>query len=113
MIRPLHDYVFAKRLDSSSDRTAGGLFIPEGAKEKPSEAEIFAVGPGLRFNCPLDDDGDGDCPTHKARNGGCRLPMSVKVGDHVLFGKWSGSEIKIEGETYLIMREAEILGIIK
>lgn len=94
MIRPLHDYVFAKRLGSSSDRTAGGLFIPEGAKEKPQEAEIFAVGPGARNET------------------GKRTPMLVKVGDHVLFGKWSGSEIAIEGETYLIMREPEILGII-
>lgn len=94
MIRPLHDYVFAKRIETSRDRTAGGLFIPEGAKEKPQEAEIFAVGPGLKTPA------------------GEVMPMSVKVGDRVLFGKWSGSEIKIEGETYLIMREAEILGVL-
>lgn len=94
MIRPLHDYVFAKRLYSSSDRTAGGLYIPEGAKEKPQEAEIFAVGPGVR------------------NAAGKRTPMLVKVGDHVLFGKWSGSEIKIEGKTYLIIRETEILGVL-
>ena len=93
-ITPLHDRVIIKRLDESADKTAGGLFIPDSAKEKPQEGEVIAAGAG------------------KYKEDGNRQPLDVKKGDRVLFGKYSGSEIKLDGEEFLIMREDEILGII-
>ena len=90
---PLHDRVVVRRLEGE-EKTAGGLIIPDAAKEKPSEGEIIAAGAGLR-----DDDGD-------------RIALDVKAGDKILFGKWSGTEIKIDGEDLLIMKESDILGII-
>jgi chaperonin GroES len=94
-IKPLHDRVIIKRLDESADKTAGGLFIPDSAKEKPQEGEVIAVGAG------------------KVREDGTRQTLDVKEGDRVLFGKYSGSEIKLDGEEFLIMREDEILGVIQ
>ncbi len=91
--RPLHDRVLVRRIDSE-EKTAGGIIIPDTAKEKPSEGEIISVGEGLR-----DDDGK-------------RIPLDVKAGDRVLFGKWSGTEVKIGGEDLLIMKESDIMGII-
>lgn len=93
-IKPLHDRVIIKRLDESADKTAGGLFIPDSAKEKPQEGEVIAAGAG------------------KYKEDGSRQPLDVKEGDRVLFGKYSGSEIKLDGDEFLIMREDEILGII-
>lgn len=93
-ITPLHDRVIIKRLDESAEKTAGGLFIPDSAKEKPQEGEVIAAGSG------------------KFREDGSRQALDVKAGDRVLFGKYSGSEIKLDGEEFLIMREDEILGII-
>ena len=93
-IKPLHDRVIVRRLDETSNQTAGGLFIPDSAKEKPQEGEVIAAGDG------------------KYKENGERQPLDVKAGDRVLFGKYSGSEIKIAGEELLIMREDEILGII-
>jgi len=93
-IKPLHDRVIVRRLDETSNQTAGGLFIPDSAKEKPQEGEVIAAGDG------------------KYKENGERQPLDVKAGDRVLFGKYSGSEIKIDGEELLIMREDEILGII-
>ena len=93
-IRPLHDRVVIKRLEETT-KTAGGIIIPDTAKEKPSEGIVEAVGNGIHTE-------DGKV-----------LPMSVKVGDKVLFGKWSGTEAKIEGVTYLILKESEILGVIE
>ena len=90
---PLHDRVVVRRLEGE-EKTAGGLIIPDAAKEKPSEGEIISAGAGLR-----DDDGD-------------RIALDVKAGDKILFGKWSGTEIKIDGEDLLIMKESDILGII-
>jgi chaperonin GroES len=90
---PLHDRVLVRRVESE-EKTAGGLIIPDSAKEKPSEGEIVAVGAGAR-----DDDGD-------------RIAMDVKAGDRILFGKWSGTEITVDGEELLIMKESDILGII-
>ena len=90
--RPLHDRVLVRRVEAEA-KTAGGIIIPDSAQEKPSEGEIIAVGEGAR-----DDDGD-------------RIPLDVKVGDRVLFGKWSGTEVKINGEDLLIMKESDILGI--
>ncbi len=90
---PLHDRVLVRRIESD-EKTAGGLFIPESAKEKPAEGIIVAAGAGLR-----DDDGD-------------RIAMDVKEGDKILFGKWSGTEITLEGEELLIMKESDIMGII-
>ncbi|MEO0385927.1 MAG: co-chaperone GroES [Pseudomonadota bacterium] len=90
---PLHDRVLVRRLEGE-EKTAGGLIIPDTAKEKPAEGEIIAVGAGAR-----DEDGD-------------RISMDVKVGDRILFGKWSGTEIKIDGEDLLIMKESDILGIL-
>ncbi|WP_112321230.1 co-chaperone GroES [Oceanibium sediminis] len=89
---PLHDRVLVRRIEGE-EKTAGGLIIPDTAKEKPAEGEIIAVGAGAR-----DEDGD-------------RISMDVKVGDRILFGKWSGTEIKIDGEDLLIMKESDILGI--
>jgi chaperonin GroES len=94
-IKPLHDRVIVRRIDDSSNQTAGGLFIPDSAKEKPQEGEVIAAGAG------------------KYKEDGTRQPLDVKEGDRVLFGKYSGSEIKIDGEELLIMREDEILGIIE
>jgi chaperonin GroES len=93
-IKPLHDRVIVRRIDDASNQTAGGLFIPDSAKEKPQEGEIIAAGDG------------------KYKENGERQPLDVKAGDRVLFGKYSGSEIKIDGEELLIMREDEILGIV-
>ncbi len=93
--RPLHDRVVIRRLDSE-EKTAGGIIIPDAAKEKPSEGEVVAVGPG-----GYNEDGDE------------RIALDVKAGDKVLFGKWSGTEIKIDGEDLLIMKESDIMGIIE
>ena len=90
---PLHDRVLVRRVESD-EKTKGGLIIPDSAKEKPAEGEIVAVGAGAK-----DDDGD-------------RIPMDVKAGDRILFGKWSGTEVTIDGEELLIMKESDILGII-
>ncbi len=90
---PLHDRVLVRRVESE-EKTAGGLIIPDSAKEKPAEGVIVAVGAGAR-----DDDGD-------------RIAMDVKEGDKVLFGKWSGTEITLDGEELLIMKESDIMGII-
>jgi chaperonin GroES len=94
-IKPLHDRVIVRRIDDASDKTAGGLFIPDTAKEKPQEGEVIAVGEG------------------KYKEDGTRQTLDVKTGDRVLFGKYSGSEIKIDNEELLMMREDEILGIIE
>ncbi len=90
--RPLHDRVLVQPLDGE-EKTAGGIIIPDTAKEKPSEGKIIAVGPGAKTE-------DGKI-----------LPMEVKVGDLVLFGKWSGTEVKIDGIEYSIMKESDIMGI--
>ncbi len=92
--RPLHDRVVVRRVDSE-EKTAGGIIIPDTAKEKPQEGEVLAVGPGAR-----DEDGE-------------LIPMDVKAGDRVLFGKWSGTEVKIDGEDLLIMKESDIMGVIE
>jgi chaperonin GroES len=94
-IKPLHDRVIIRRIEDSTDKTAGGLFIPDTAKEKPQEGEVIAAGAG------------------KYKEDGTRQALDVKAGDRVLFGKYSGSEIKLDGEELLIMREDEILGIIE
>ena len=91
--RPLHDRVVVRRIDAE-EKTAGGIIIPDTVKEKPSEGEVVAVGPGA-----YGDDGE-------------IRPLSVKAGDRVLFGKWSGTEVKIEGEELLIMKESDIMGVI-
>ena len=90
--KPLHDRVLVRRVESD-DKTAGGLIIPDSAKEKPQEGEVVAVGAGAR-----DDDGD-------------RIKMDVSEGDKILFGKWSGTEITVDGEELLIMKEGDILGV--
>ena len=92
--RPLHDRVVVRRLNSE-EKTKGGIIIPDSAKEKPQEGEVVAVGKGKR----LED--------------GTVVPLDVKVGDKILFGKYSGSDIKIDGEEYMIMREDEVLGIVE
>jgi chaperonin GroES len=92
--RPLHDRVVVKRIEEDS-KTAGGIIIPDTAKEKPQRGEIVAVGPGAR-----DEQGKVQ-------------PLDVKAGDQVLFGKWSGTEVKIDGEELLIMKESDILGIVE
>ena len=91
--RPLHDRVAVRRIEAE-EKTAGGIIIPDTAKEKPQEGEVVAVGPGARDET------------------GKLVELSVKAGDRVLFGKWSGSEVKIDGEELLIMKESDILGII-
>ena len=91
--KPLHDRVLVRRVEQE-EKTKGGIIIPDTAKEKPQEGEIVAVGPGAR-----NDDG-------------ALVPLDVKAGDRVLFGKWSGTEVKIDGEDLLIMKESDILGII-
>ena len=93
-ITPLHDRVIIRRIEDNVNQTAGGLFIPDSAKEKPQEGEVIAAGSG------------------KYKEDGTRQTLDVKAGDRVLFGKYSGSEIKLDGEEFLIMREDEILGII-
>jgi chaperonin GroES len=93
-IRPLHDRVIVKRIEEG-EQVRGGIIIPDSAKEKPQEGEVVAVGTG------------------KYKDDGTRQPLDVKQGDRVLFGKYSGSEIKIDGEELLIMREDEILGILE
>jgi chaperonin GroES len=92
--RPLHDRVLVRRIEAE-EKTAGGIIIPDTAKEKPQEGEVVAVGPGAR-----DDSGK-------------IVELSVKPGDRILFGKWSGSEVKIEGEELLIMKESDILGVVE
>lgn len=91
--RPLHDRVVVRRTDSE-EKTKGGIIIPDTAKEKPSEGEVIAVGPGAR-----DDAGKV-------------VALDVKAGDRVLFGKWSGTEVKLNGEDVLIMKESDIMGIV-
>jgi chaperonin GroES len=91
--RPLHDRVVVRRIDAE-EKTKGGIIIPDTAKEKPQEGEIIAVGPGGR-----DENGK-------------LIPIDLKSGDRVLFGKWSGTEVKIEGEDLLIMKESDIMGVI-
>ena len=93
-IRPLHDRIVVKRIDEEVEKTAGGLFIPDSAKEKPQQGEVVAVGNGKKT-----DDGKV-------------IACDVKPGDRILFGKYSGSDIKLDGNEYLIMREDEILGVI-
>ena len=92
--KPLHDRVLVRRVESDT-KTRGGIIIPDTAKEKPQEGEVLAVGPGAR-----DDSGK-------------LVALDVKPGDRVLFGKWSGTEVKIDGEDLLIMKESDILGIIE
>jgi chaperonin GroES len=92
--RPLHDRVVVRRIESD-DRTAGGIIIPDTAKEKPQEGEVIAVGPGAR-----DESGK-------------LIPLDLKAGDRILFGKWSGTEVKIDGQDYLIMKESDVMGIIE
>jgi len=92
-LRPLYDRVLVRRVESETT-TKGGLIIPETAKEKPQEAEVVAVGPGARDEA------------------GKLVPLDVKAGDRVLFGKWSGTEVKIDGKDLLIMKESDIMGII-
>jgi chaperonin GroES len=92
--RPLHDRVVVTRIDADN-KTAGGIIIPDTAKEKPTEGEVIAVGPGGR-----DESGK-------------LIPIDLKKGDRVLFGKWSGTEVKIEGVEYLIMKESDIMGVIE
>ena len=94
-LTPLEDRVIVKPLTEDTQTTAGGIIIPDTAKEKPQEGEIVAVGPGA-----LDDSGK-------------RVPPEVKAGDFVLFGKWSGTEVKIDGEELLIMKESDIMGIVE
>ena len=93
-IRPLYDRVVVRRLEDKETTTSGGLFIPDSAKEKPQEGEVFAVGKGKRLE-----------------NGNV-VPLDVQPGDRILFGKYSGSDIKLDGQEYMIMREDEILGIL-
>jgi chaperonin GroES len=93
-IRPLHDRIVVKRIESSENKI-GGLFIPDSAKEKPQEGEVVAVGNGKRGE-------DGKV-----------IPLDVKAGDRILFGKYSGSDIKIDGTEYMIMREDEVLGVLE
>ena len=92
--RPLHDRVVVRRIEAE-EKTKGGIIIPDTAKEKPQEGEVIAVGPGAR-----DESGK-------------LVPMDVKAGDRILFGKWSGTEVKIDGEDLLIMKESDIMGVIE
>jgi chaperonin GroES len=91
--RPLHDRVVVRRIEEG-ERTVGGIIIPDTAKEKPMQGEIIAVGPGARDEA------------------GKLVPLDVKAGDRVLFGKWSGTEVKLDGEELLIMKESDIMGIV-
>ena len=90
---PLHDRVLVRRVESN-EKTKGGLIIPDTAKEKPAEGEVISVGEGAR------------------KDSGELIPMSVKAGDRILFGKWSGTEVTIDGEELLIMKESDILGLV-
>jgi len=92
--RPLHDRVVVRRIDAE-EKTASGIIIPDTAKEKPQQGEIIAVGPGAR------------------NEKGERIPIDLKAGDRVLFGKWSGSEVRLDGQDLLIMKEADILGVLE
>jgi chaperonin GroES len=92
--RPLHDRVVVKRIDAE-EKTKGGIIIPDTAKEKPQEGEVIAVGPGGR-----DENGK-------------LIPLDLKAGDRILFGKWSGTEIKLEGEELLIMKESDVMGVVE
>lgn len=92
--RPLYDRILVRRIDAE-EKTAGGLIIPDSAKEKPQEGEVLAVGSGAR------DDG------------GKLIPLDVSVGDRILFGKWSGTEIRLDGEDLLIMKESDVMGVIE
>src|SRR5438132_11579207 len=91
--RPLHDRVVVKRIDAD-EKTKGGIIIPDTAKEKPSQGEVVAIGPGGRDEA------------------GKLIPMDIKAGDKVLFGKWSGTEIKLDGEELLIMKESDVMGVL-
>jgi|TARA_B110000305_G_scaffold88983_1_gene100230 chaperonin GroES len=91
--RPLHDRVLVESLESE-EKTAGGIIIPDTAKEKPQEGKVIAVGPGAKTE------------------EGKIIPMDVKVGDRVLFGKWSGTEVKVDGKEYSIMKESDIMGVV-
>ncbi len=93
-VRPMHDRVLVRRLDEE-ERSSGGIIIPDTAKEKPMQGEVVAVGPGAR-----DDSG-------------ARIAMDVKAGDTVLFGKWSGTEVKVDGEDLVIMKESDIMGVME
>ena len=92
--RPLHDRIVVKRIDAE-EKTAGGIIIPDSAQEKPSQGEVIAVGPGGRDEA------------------GKLTPLDVKVGEIVLFGKWSGTEVKIDGTEFLIMKESDIMGVLE
>ena len=92
-VRPLHDRVVIERIDAEA-KTAGGIIIPDTAQEKPQQGKVITVGPGGR-----DESGK-------------LIPVDVKVGDHILFGKWSGTEVKIDGVEYLIMKESDIMGVL-
>ncbi|MPR09086.1 co-chaperone GroES [Microvirga tunisiensis] len=92
--RPLHDRVVVRRIEAQ-EKTAGGIIIPDTAKEKPQEGEIIAVGPGARDES------------------GRVTPLDLKVGDRVLFGKWSGTEVRIDGQDLLIMKESDIMGVVE
>ena len=92
--RPLHDRVVVKRIEAE-DKSTGGIIIPDSAKEKPSQGEVVAVGPGGRDEA------------------GKLIPIDIRAGDRVLFGKWSGTEVKIDGEDLLIMKESDIFGVIE
>jgi chaperonin GroES len=94
-IRPLHDRLIVKRIEEAEQKSAGGIIIPDTAKEKPQEGKVLAVGKGK-----LNDDGKV-------------LPLDVKTGDRILFGKYSGSEVTVDGEECLILREEEVLGIVE
>ncbi len=94
-IRPLNDRIIVKRMDTEEQTSSGGIIIPDSAKEKPQEGKVIAVGPGKR-----DEDGK-------------RMAPDVKEGDRVLFGKYAGTEVKLDGEEYLIMREDDILGVLE
>ena len=92
--RPLHDRVVVKRVEAE-EKTKGGIIIPDTAKEKPQEGEVIAVGPGARDQS------------------GKLIPIDLKAGDRILFGKWSGTEIKIEGEDLVIMKESDVMGVVE
>ena len=92
--RPLHDRILVRRIEAE-EKTAGGIIIPDTAKEKPQEGEVIAVGPGAR-----DESGK-------------LTPLDVKIGDRILFGKWSGTEIKLNGEDLLILKESDVMGVIE
>ena len=95
MIKPLHDRILVKRIDDQQEEVRGGIVIPDTAKEKPQEGEVIAVGDG------------------KILDNGTKVNMSVQVGDRILFGKYSGTEVKLGGGDYLIMREDEVLGVLE